>query len=300
MPELPEVEVVRRGVANWVVGRTIEHVTVNDERSLRRHVAGPQDFMDRVTGLTVTDAQRRGKFLWLPVRTSDETEASRALLVHLVMSGQLLVASSGQPAPRHERLRFELSSAVSDETGESLPEQLRFVDQRIFGGMLLDPLVPSPQGGDPVPEHAAHIALDPLDPAFDPAVFHASLRRKKTGIKRALLDQGLISGIGNIYADETLWAAQVHWATRTETISAATTERLVQACKDVMRRALDAGGTSFDSLYVNVNGESGYFARSLNAYGRAGEPCDRCGAPIERVKFMNRSSYFCPECQRQQ
>lgn len=298
MPELPEVEVVRRGVANWVVGRAIEHVTVNDERSLRRHVAGPQDFIDRVTGLTVTDAQRRGKFLWLPVRSADETEATRALLVHLGMSGQLLVASNGQPAPRHERLRFELSPAVSDETGESLPEQLRFVDQRIFGGMLLDPLVPSPQGGGPVPEHAAHIALDPLDPAFDPAVFHASLRRKKTGIKRALLDQGLISGIGNIYADETLWAAQVHWAKRTETISAATTERLVEACQAVMRRALDAGGTSFDSLYVNVNGESGYFARSLNAYGRAGEPCDRCGAPIERVKFMNRSSYFCPACQR--
>ena len=302
MPELPEVEVVRRGVANWVVGRTIEHVTVNDERSLRRHVAGPQDFMDRVTGLTVMDAQRRGKFLWLPVTEPHETEASRALLVHLGMSGQLLVASDGQPAPRHERLRFDLSPAPSD-TGEPLPEQLRFVDQRIFGGMLLDPLVPSPQGGGSVPEHAAHIALDPLDPMFDTAVFHATLRRKKTGIKRALLDQGLISGIGNIYADEALWAARLHWAAPTETMTAAKTQRLIEACQAVMRRALDAGGTSFDSLYVNVNGESGYFARSLNAYGRAGQRCPRCEAAgaegtILRERFANRSSYRCDRCQR--
>lgn len=297
MPELPEVEVVRRGVANWVVGRTIEHVTVNDSRSLRRHVAGPQDFIDRVTGLIVTDAQRRGKFLWLPVRSAEETSAARALLVHLGMSGQLLVASNGQPAPRHERLRFELSAAPS-EAGEPLPEQLRFVDQRIFGGMLLDPLVPSPQGEGLVPEHAAHIALDPLDPGFDIAVFHRALRRRRTGIKRALLDQGLISGIGNIYADESLWAARLHWATPTETMTAARTERLIEACKAVMRRALDAGGTSFDSLYVNVNGESGYFARSLNAYGRAGEPCQRCGSLIVREAFMNRSSFRCPRCQR--
>ncbi|MBD2764761.1 bifunctional DNA-formamidopyrimidine glycosylase/DNA-(apurinic or apyrimidinic site) lyase [Kocuria sp. cx-455] len=295
MPELPEVEVVRRGVANWVVGRTIEHVTVNDERSLRRHVAGPQDFIDRVTGLTVTDAQRRGKFLWLPVSEAHKTKANRALLVHLGMSGQLLVASHDQPAPRHERLRFELSPAPSD-TGEPLPEQLRFVDQRIFGGMLLDRLVPSPQGGGPVPEHAAHIALDPLDPMFDAAAFHAALRRKKTGIKRALLDQGLISGIGNIYADEALWAAQLHWAAPTDTMTAAKTQRLIEACQAVMRRALDAGGTSFDSLYVNVNGESG--RSSLNVYGREGRPCKRCGTPIVRERFMNRSSHLCPVCQR--
>ena len=303
MPELPEVEVVRRGVANWVVGRTIEHVTVNDERSLRRHVAGPDDFIDRVSGLTVTDACRRGKFLWLPVRAPDENAASRALLVHLGMSGQLLVASNGQPAPRHERLRFELSPAPSSDSGEPLPEQLRFVDQRIFGGMLLDPLVPSPQGGGPVPEHAAHIALDPLDPAFDPAEFHRTLRRRKTGLKRALLDQGLISGIGNIYADEALWSAQLHWAAPTETMTAAKSRRLIEACQAVMLRALDAGGTSFDSLYVNVNGESGYFARSLNAYGRAGERCPRCEAAgadgtILRERFANRSSYRCDHCQK--
>lgn len=302
MPELPEVEVVRRGVARWVVGRTVEDVEVVDPRSLRRHTAGPEGFSRELTGLTVVDACRRGKFLWLPVRAADESEPSRALLVHLGMSGQLLVASPEQPRPRHERIRLELSPAL-DESGQPLPEQLRFVDQRIFGGMLLDRLVPASDGHGTVPEHAVHIARDPLDPLFDVATFHAALRRRRTGLKRALLDQGLISGIGNIYADEALWAARLHWAAPTETMTAPRTYTLVAACQEVMRRALDAGGTSFDSLYVNVNGESGYFSRSLNAYGRAGQPCPRCEAGgddgvIVRERFANRSSYRCSRCQR--
>lgn len=302
MPELPEVEVVRRGVERWVVGRTVKDVEVVDPRSLRRHTAGPEDFRRKLTGLTVTDACRRGKFLWLPVRGANESEPSRALLVHLGMSGQLLVASPEQPRPRHERIRLELSPAL-DESGQALPEQLRFVDQRIFGGMLLDRLVPASDGHGTVPEHAVHIARDPLDPLFDVAAFHAALRRRRTGLKRALLDQGLISGIGNIYADEALWAARLHWAAPTETMTAPRTRALVAACQEVMRRALDAGGTSFDSLYVNVNGESGYFSRSLNAYGRAGQPCPRCEATgddgvIVRERFANRSSYRCSQCQR--
>lgn len=302
MPELPEVEVVRRGVERWVVGRTVEDVEVVDPRSLRRHTAGPEDFRRKLTGLTVVDACRRGKFLWLPVRAADESEPSRALLVHLGMSGQLLVSSPEHPRPRHERIRLELSPAL-DESGQPLPEQLRFVDQRIFGGMLLDRLVPASDGHGTVPEHAVHIARDPLDPLFDVATFHAALRRRRTGLKRALLDQGLISGIGNIYADEALWAARLHWAAPTETMTAPRTYTLVAACQEVMRRALDAGGTSFDSLYVNVNGESGYFSRSLNAYGRAGQPCPRCEAGgddgvIVRERFANRSSYRCSRCQR--
>ena len=302
MPELPEVEVVRRGVARWVVGRTVESVEVVDPRSLRRHTDGPEDFRRELTGLTVVDACRRGKFLWLPVRAADESKPSRALLVHLGMSGQLLVASPEQPRPRHERIRLELSPA-RDKSGQPLPEQLRFVDQRIFGGMLLDRLVPASDGHGTVPEHAVHIARDPLDPLFDVAAFHAALRRRRTGLKRALLDQGLISGIGNIYADEALWAARLHWAAPTETMTAPRTYTLVAACQEVMRRALDAGGTSFDSLYVNVNGESGYFSRSLNAYGRAGQPCPRCEAGgddgvIVRERFANRSSYRCSRCQR--
>ncbi|RLZ02419.1 DNA-formamidopyrimidine glycosylase [Kocuria tytonicola] len=302
MPELPEVEVVRRGVERWVVGRTVESVQVFDARSLRRHTAGVLDFQERLAGLTVDSAQRRGKFLWLPLVERPGTEPSSALLVHLGMSGQLLVAFAGQPQPRHERIRLALSPAY-DDAGAALPGQARFVDQRIFGGMLLDPLVPSADGHGTVPEHAAHIARDPLDPLFDVDAFHAALRRRRTGLKRALLDQGLISGIGNIYADEALWAARLHWAAPTETMTAPRTRELVAACQEVMRRALDAGGTSFDSLYVNVNGGSGYFARSLNAYGRAGQPCPRCEAAgldgvIVREKFANRSSYRCSRCQR--
>lgn len=300
MPELPEVEVVRRGVERWVVGRSIREVAVKDERSLRRHTAGPEDFVTRTTGLTVVSAERRGKFMWLPVAPSLEEPPTQALLVHLGMSGQVLVSNAGEPAPRHERLRFELSSAA-DDAGSPLPEQMRFVDQRIFGGMMLDPLVDQPTGA--VPEHAAHIALDPLDPHFDVEAFHQALRRRKTGIKRAILDQGLISGIGNIYADEALWAAKLHWAAPTETMTAARTRTLVEACREVMLQALDAGGTSFDSLYVNVNGESGYFARSLNAYGREGEACPRCATRgqagvIVRERFANRSSYRCSHCQK--
>ncbi|KHE73955.1 formamidopyrimidine-DNA glycosylase [Kocuria marina] len=302
MPELPEVEVVRRGVARWVVERTVESVEVVDPRSLRRHTDGPEGFRRELTGLTVVNACRRGKFLWLPVRAADGSEPSRALLVHLGMSGQLLVSSPEQPRSRHERIRLELSPAL-DASGQPLPEQLRFVDQRIFGGMLLDRLVPASDGHGTVPEHAVHIARDPLDPLFDVAAFHAALRRRRTGLKRALLDQGLISGIGNIYADEALWAARLHWAAPTETMTAPRTYTLVAACQEVMRRALDAGGTSFDSLYVNVNGESGYFSRSLNAYGRAGQPCPRCEAGgddgvIVRERFANRSSYRCSRCQR--
>ena len=301
MPELPEVEVVRRGVARWVVGRRIEEVTVLDPRSVRRHDAGATDFADRLRGLTVLDARRRGKFLWLPVAAPGDDPA-HAVLVHLGMSGQLLVASAEQPAPRHERIRLSLSPSNSAEDGP-LPGQLRFVDQRIFGGMLVDPLVVDPHGPGTVPLHAAHIAPDPLEDAFDVHALHRGLRRRRTGLKRALLDQGLVSGIGNIYADEALWDARLHWAAPTETMTAPRTERLVSACQNVMRRALAAGGTSFDSLYVNVNGQSGYFARSLNAYGRADLPCPRCETAgtdgvIVRERFANRSSYRCSRCQR--
>jgi formamidopyrimidine-DNA glycosylase len=149
-----------------------------------------------------------------------------------------------------------------------------------------------------VPEPIAHIAPDPLEAAFDAKDFGARLVRKKTQVKRALLDQSLISGVGNIYADEALWRAKLHWARPTETLKPSEVSRLLEAVRDVLTEALKAGGTSFDALYVNVNGESGYFDRSLHAYGREGEPCDRCATPIRRDAFMNRSSYSCPRCQR--
>ncbi|HEY0870404.1 MAG TPA: bifunctional DNA-formamidopyrimidine glycosylase/DNA-(apurinic or apyrimidinic site) lyase [Acidothermaceae bacterium] len=276
MPELPEVETVRRGLERHVVGRRISAVEVHHPRAIRRHVAGGKDFTTALTGRRIVAARRRGKYLWLPLDSGD------AVLAHLGMSGQLLMLDATEPPGPHLRVRF----AFDDDGAE-----LRFVDQRTFGGLAV-----SIDGAD-LPPEIAHIARDVFDPAFDDDDFHARLRLRHTGLKRALLDQSLISGVGNIYADEALWRAKLHYARATETMRRPDTARLLAAVRDVMRSALEQGGTSFDSLYVNVNGESGYFDRSLAVYGQAGEPCPRCGTPIRREPFMNRSSYFCPHCQ---
>ncbi len=269
------MEVVRRGLERWVVGETVEQVRVLHPRPLRRHLPGPADFDARLRGLRVVAACRRGKYLWLALDSGD------AVLAHLGMSGQLLVRPRSAVAERHLRVVFELSGG----------SDLRFVDQRMFGGLLLS------RADAGVPPEIAHIARDPLDPGFDEAGLVTALRRRRTGIKRALLDQTLVSGVGNIYADEALWAARLHFARPTETLRRGEVQRLLQEVRAVMTRALDEGGTSFDALYVNVNGESGYFDRSLAAYGRDGRPCPRCGAPIRREAFMNRSSFTCPCCQ---
>ncbi|MEA5456570.1 bifunctional DNA-formamidopyrimidine glycosylase/DNA-(apurinic or apyrimidinic site) lyase [Sinomonas sp. JGH33] len=312
MPELPEVEVVRRGLETWVVGRRIESAQVLDARSVRRHGLGPEDFSGQLEGAVVLAAVRRGKFLWLPLADGSDGGAPSsqpphtALMAHLGMSGQLLIEDSDQPDEKHLKVRLTLAEA------HGLPPELRFVDQRIFGGLAVVPLVPTDDGGPGgsgavllplIPREAAHIARDPLDPLFSVEAFHERLRARRTGLKRALLDQRLVSGIGNIYADEALWAARLHYARPTETLTRPQTARLVRAVVEVMERALDAGGTSFDSLYVNVNGASGYFDRSLAAYGQAGRACPRCAAEgrtsiIVRESFMNRSSYRCPHCQR--
>ncbi|WP_311213412.1 MULTISPECIES: bifunctional DNA-formamidopyrimidine glycosylase/DNA-(apurinic or apyrimidinic site) lyase [unclassified Arthrobacter] len=314
MPELPEVEVVRRGLARWVRGRSVTGVDVLDPRSIRRHALGTEDFIGNLEHATVLDVVRRGKFLWMPLAMPGLPDAESgpieelpavALMAHLGMSGQLLMQDPDVPDEKHLKVRITLSPV------EGMPEQLRFVDQRIFGGLFVTSLVPTPDGGPgglgetPLPEiaeEAAHIARDPLDPYFSFDAFHRKIKNRKTGIKRALLDQSVISGIGNIYADEALWRARLHYARATDTMRRADAERLVEAVKDVMNAALAAGGTSFDSLYVNVNGDSGYFARSLNAYGRAGELCSRCEeiglhSVMKREQFMNRSSYTCPVCQ---
>jgi formamidopyrimidine-DNA glycosylase len=314
MPELPEVEVVRRGLERWVAGRIITDVSVPDPRSIRRHALGVEDFRGNLMGATVLDVVRRGKFLWLPLTDSPFSgePPHTALVAHLGMSGQLLVESPDQPHEKHLKVRLTFSHRPD------APEELRFIDQRIFGGLFVTSLVSTadglpggcgmdsadaPGGGLAlIPSEAAHIGRDPLDPHFSVAALHAKLRARKTGLKRALLDQGLVSGIGNIYADEALWAAKMHYARPTETLRLPDTERIIGAAHDVMSRALDAGGTSFDSLYVNVNGASGYFSRSLNAYGREGEHCTRCASVglatlIRRDTFMNRSSYSCPVCQ---
>ncbi|HTZ91851.1 MAG TPA: bifunctional DNA-formamidopyrimidine glycosylase/DNA-(apurinic or apyrimidinic site) lyase [Streptosporangiaceae bacterium] len=275
MPELPEVEVVRRGLDQFVVGRRIETVEVLHPRAVRRHEGGAADFAARLTGRTIDGARRRGKYLWLPI-------GEDALLAHLGMSGQLLVGPPDEPLSAHVRIRFGFDDGGPD---------LRFTDQRTFGHLLV-----SPDGAE-LPSVIAHIAPDPLEEAFDLKRLTARMRTRKTGIKRALLDQSLVSGIGNIYADEALWRVKLHWARATERLRASQIADLMAAVTEVFTEALKDGGTSFDSLYVNVNGESGYFDRSLNVYGRASEPCYRCGALIRRDPFMNRSSYSCPVCQ---
>jgi formamidopyrimidine-DNA glycosylase len=283
LPELPEVETVRAGLAEWVSGRVVADVEVRHPRAIRRHLGG--DFAERLRGHRLGGARRRGKYLWLPLSDSDE-----CLLGHLGMSGQLLVRPASAPDERHLHVRISFSDGGP---------QLRFVDQRTFGGLLVDELVPAADvAGDVVPSLIAHIARDPLDSAFDEARFVTRVRARRSAIKRALLDQSLISGVGNIYADEALWRAKLHGRRLAATLTRPVIGRLLAATRAVLAEAIVAGGTSFDSLYVNVNGESGYFDRTLNVYGREGEPCDRCGTPIRREAFMNRSSYFCPHCQR--
>ena len=280
MPELPEVETVRLGLQRGVVGRSIAAVSVGHPRSVRRHTAGADDFAGRLRGRTVLSAQRRGKYLWLPLDSGD------ALTGHLGMSGQLLVVPADSPLQKHLHVRLGLAGSPS------LPDrELRFVDQRTFGGLLVVP------DGDPVPSLLAHIARDPLDPEFDDERFVEAVRRRRTGVKRALLDQTLVSGIGNIYADEALWRASLHGERPTDRLTRPAVRRLLAHARDVLREAVDAGGTSFDALYVSAEGVSGLFERALNAYGREGEPCPRCGAPVRREAFMNRSSFSCPRCQ---
>jgi formamidopyrimidine-DNA glycosylase len=276
VPELPEVETVRQGLAKWVAGRTIAAAEVHHPRAIRRHLPGDTHFAAVLAGRTILDVSRRGKYLWMPLDSGD------AILGHLGMSGQLLMRPAGAPDETHMRVRIRFTDGG--------PE-LRFVDQRTFGGLSVS------EGGAELPPEIAHIARDPMDPLFDDEAFVAAVRRKHTEVKRALLDQTLISGVGNIYADEALWRARLHGARATDALTRPAVRRLLGHVRDVLSEAIGAGGTSFDALYVNVNGQSGYFDRALNAYGREGEPCHRCGTPIRREQFMNRSSFSCPRCQ---
>jgi formamidopyrimidine-DNA glycosylase len=289
VPELPEVETVRDGLVRWVVGRTIADVEVRHPRSVRRHVAGGADFAERLRGGRLVAASRRGKYLWLPL-SYDGAPAEDALVAHLGMSGQLLIQLPDAPDERHLHVRIGFADAG---------RELRFVDQRTFGGLLLDRLVPAAdRPAEHVPSEVAHIARDPLDPHFDDALFLTRLRRRDSAVKRALLDQTLVSGVGNIYADESLWRARLHGERLGRSLTRAQAADLLAHLRDVLRESLGAGGTSFDALYVNVNGQGGYFERALAVYGREGHPCRRCGTSIRRAPFMNRSSFFCPACQR--
>ncbi len=290
MPELPEVEVVRRGLAQWVAGRTVATVEVHHPRAVRRHLEGTEHFVQALTGRTFTAAHRRGKYLWLPLAEPEGTPSGRALVGHLGMSGQLLVEKPSAPAETHLRARLTFTDGG---------RELRFVDQRTFGGLAVEELGGSGRvdEAEQIPARLAHIAIDPLDESFDVDAFSAALRRRHTEVKRALLDQTLIGGVGNIYADEALWRARLHGARRTDKLTRAQVADLLDGVRDVLGEALAQGGTSFDSLYVDVNGQSGYFSRFLAVYGQGDRPCPRCGTPIRRESFMNRSSYSCPTCQ---
>lgn len=319
MPELPEVEVVRRGLAPAVTGARVVGISVEDPRALKRHIpiggddglgghgvtmsaaAGASraaDFERRLTGAMLGAPARRGKFLWVPLL--GEREPSQAMLAHLGMSGQMLLRAHDAPDDRHVRVRLWLEHP---EHGEL---RLDFADQRLFGSLAIDALEATLDGAAGglgteaalMPSQAAHIARDPLDPAFDDVAFVTALRKRNTGVKRALLDQGLVSGVGNINADESLWRSRLHPETPGSRIGPGKAAELLAHVREVFAQALIEGGTSFDEQYVNVNGQAGYFAHSLHAYGRAGEPCDRCGTAMKRVPFGGRSSHFCPRCQR--
>jgi len=299
MPELPEVEVVRRGLAAHVTGKTITAVRVHHPRAVRRHEAGPADLTARLLGSRISGTGRRGKYLWLtldegPDEPLARRETDSALVVHLGMSGQMLLGSTpstGATDPPREPNENHLRIAALLDDGTTVS----FVDQRTFGGWMVTELVDV--DGAQVPEPVAHIARDPLDPGFERDAVVNVLRHKNSEIKRQLLDQTVVSGIGNIYADEALWRAKVNPTRLASGLSRRKLAELLDAATAVMSDALGQGGTSFDSLYVNVNGESGYFDRSLDAYGRDGQPCRRCGAVMRREKFMNRSSCYCPRCQ---
>ena len=294
MPELPEVDVVRAGLAPAVIGARVTSVEVHDVRALTRYAGTAADFESQLTGSVIREAARRGRFLWLPI---SETQA---VVGHLGMSGQMLLREPGAPTERHERVRIMIEHPEHGELA------VVFADQRTFGSLAIDHMVPTLDGAAAgwgttlamIPSQVAHIARDPLDGAFDERAFRAALGKKASAIKRVLLDQTVVSGIGNIYADESLWATRLHPEQPANSVSARKVTELLAAVRAVLNKALAEGGTSFDAQYVNVNGQAGYFSRYLHSYGRTGEPCDRCGTPIKRIAFGGRSSHFCPRCQR--
>jgi len=295
VPELPEVEVVRRGLEPFTGGWVVDEVHVFEPRSVKRHPGPVEDFIFRLEGHTLTRIVRRGKFLWWELDDQDF-----ALVAHLGMSGQILTGDTPDDFGALCRIALDLTHPEGNTT------TLGFVDQRIFGYMAIDDLIATPDG-EPggrgsvrpvVPQTAHHISRDPLDPAFSDDDFVRRLRKKHTGIKKALLDQTLISGVGNIYADEALWRVGLHADRDCSGLGPKKVRELLGAIRDVFAQALEDGGTSFDWQYVNVNGQSGYFSQSLNAYGQHGKPCARCGTKIVKEAFQNRSSHRCPRCQR--
>jgi formamidopyrimidine-DNA glycosylase len=276
MPELPEVETVRRGLHHLITGYRITQAEDLHPRALKAESIAP---LSTLNGARITGTGRRGKFLWITLNRPF------VLVAHLGMSGQFLIHERDRPAPKHVRAHFALERSLRKL-------DLVFNDQRTFGWLSVEELV------DGVPSSAIHIAYDPFDPLFDYQATVAKMAQRNIRIKTALLNQEIISGVGNIYADEALWRAKVHPESLTSEMTRKKIATVIDCATEVMREAIAKGGTSFDDLYINVNGESGFFEQSLSAYGREDEPCPRCGAHIKRIVFGARSSHFCPRCQR--
>lgn len=285
MPELPEVETIRRGLAHHLAGHTITSMEGAGGRLVRNNPGGLGQLRSALVGATITAVERRGKFMWLVL----DGPAEDALVVHLGMSGQVRTATR----PRKELLRHEHVRLRLDDG-----RAVRFIDPRMFGHLTLSELAQD-AAGRVVPQIALHIAPDliELDTPEQIEELAARLHTRNRAIKVMLLDQALVSGVGNIYADEGLHRAGVHGAWRGRDQSAAQLQRVLRDSRDVMGRAVKAGGTSFDALYVDVDGNPGYFERELRVYGKRGRACVQCGAPIEREILGGRSHFFCPECQ---
>jgi formamidopyrimidine-DNA glycosylase len=276
MPELPEVETVRRGLHTIITGFRIADAQSLHPRALKSESIAP---LASLNGAKITGTNRRGKFMWLTLNRP------YVLTAHLGMSGQFLIHQPNRPKATHIRAQFQLKKSLRNL-------ELVFNDQRTFGWLSIE------ETTNDIPTSALHIAPDPFDPSFDVDATINNYLRRTIKIKTALLNQEIMSGVGNIYADETLWRAKIHPETLTSDLTKKKIATIIETAITVMQEAINQGGTSFDDLYINVNGESGFFEQSLNAYGQEGEPCPRCGTPIKRISFGHRSSHFCPKCQK--
>ncbi len=281
MPELPEVETIRLGLTPAVVGRMVSDVDVRHERVSRRQPGGSVGLARGLLGRRVVSTGRRGKALWLTL--DDGTH----WVVHLGMSGQMRLPSPVDSSRDDPHLRVRVAFADDGPV-------VVFRDQRTFGWMS----VSEATRDDPsLPGSLADLARDPIDPRFDPEAVVRRWASSNVAIKRLLLNQRVVSGIGNIYADEILWRTGVHWATPARMLPVDTARVLLRHASELLTEAVNAGGTSFDGMYVDVLGSAGRFGERLCVYGREGRPCPGCGAGIVRERFDGRSSHRCPTCQ---
>ena len=280
MPELPEVETVRRGLAQRFVGRTIERVEVGRERVVRRTSRGA--LIDGLTGTVAVAAERHGKYLLCPLDSGD------SLMIHLRMSGRVLIAAQGSDRPEHTHVVLSLSGSPAEE--------LRFVDPRTFGEMVVfDP----DNAAVELPE-LARLGIDPIAQGLSRRQLQGLLSSRSRAIKALLLDQSVIAGIGNIYADEILHAARVRYDRRSDSLTAREVTRMHTAIGAILGAAIEAGGSTLkDTQYVDIGGEGGWFQTSHHVYDRDGRICLTCGkSQIRKVMFSGRSTSFCARCQK--